>query len=139
MIQFAHCFLQIVKFSKNGQFLSEFGQSIVNYNRPAPLGQFSLPHDIALDEEGDRLFVADRENGRVQVFSMSTGNPLSEIRKSEFFPTVYSVHYQPSNSFEALRSNSKFIKVWACSLYPAHPPTIARAKPKKLMFTCPRI
>jgi hypothetical protein len=60
------------------------------------LGEFTLPHDVTLDEQRDRLFVADRENGRVQAFKMSTGKVLYDIRNSELYPTVYSVHYQPS-------------------------------------------
>ena len=41
-------------------------------------GQFSLPHSIALDSRG-RLFVADRNNARVQVFDQ-TGRFLDEWR-----------------------------------------------------------
>jgi DNA-binding beta-propeller fold protein YncE len=39
-------------------------------------GEFNLPHGIALDREG-RVFVADRENSRVQVFDRS-GRFLAE-------------------------------------------------------------
>ena len=63
---------------------------------------------------------------------------LKSENRNFFRPYILSTISQVT-ALKHLRSNSKFIKVWACSLYPAHPPTIARAKPKKLMFTCPRI
>lgn len=31
------------------------------------MGYFSLPHDISLNEKLHQVYVADRENGRVQV------------------------------------------------------------------------
>ncbi len=52
---------RIVKFSADGRYLMSFGTS-----GKAP-GEFLVPHAIAIDSQG-RLLVADRENGRVQVF-----------------------------------------------------------------------
>ena len=52
---------RIVHFDANGRFVKAWGQL-----GTAP-GEFSLPHAIALDSEG-RLYVADRNNVRVQVF-----------------------------------------------------------------------
>ncbi|HEU5319654.1 MAG TPA: peptidyl-alpha-hydroxyglycine alpha-amidating lyase family protein [Methylomirabilota bacterium] len=55
---------RIVHFDAGGRFVKAWG-------RPgtAP-GEFSLPHAIALDSRG-RLYVADRNNVRVQVFEQS--------------------------------------------------------------------
>jgi DNA-binding beta-propeller fold protein YncE len=53
---------RIVHFDKNGKFVKEWGDL---GSKP---GQFSIPHAIAIDSKG-RLYVADRNNVRVQVFS----------------------------------------------------------------------
>jgi NHL repeat-containing protein len=52
---------RVVKFSKDGHFIRQWGHHGV-----AP-GEFDQPHDIALDSKG-RVFVADRTNNRVQIF-----------------------------------------------------------------------
>ena len=55
---------RIVKFSADGEFLLSFGGF-----GDAP-GEFNVPHAIAIDS-GGRLFVADRDNNRVQIFDQS--------------------------------------------------------------------
>lgn len=52
---------RIVHFDAQGRFVKAWGELGV-----AP-GQFSLPHAIAMDSRG-RLYVADRNNVRIQVF-----------------------------------------------------------------------
>lgn len=56
----------IHRFDENQQYLESFGGP-----GTAP-GQFRTPHGITLDTRGDRpvLVVADRENGRLQVYSL---------------------------------------------------------------------
>ncbi|KAF7640047.1 hypothetical protein Mgra_00000490 [Meloidogyne graminicola] len=87
-----YCNNRVVKFSNDGNFISQFGEFNSGRSR---LGQFSLPHDITLDEQIGRIFVADRENGRTQVFSISDHKPLFDIKNPNFYQTVYSVFYQP--------------------------------------------
>jgi peptidylamidoglycolate lyase len=53
---------RVVKFSAKGKYQFEWGQ------KGSRAGQFHLPHAIELDEAGN-VYVADRENKRVQVFS----------------------------------------------------------------------
>lgn len=53
---------RIVKFSSAGQYLFEWGE---NGDKE---GEFNLPHAIDLDNEGN-VYIADRENSRVQVFT----------------------------------------------------------------------
>lgn len=55
---------RIVHFDKSGKFVKSWGEL---GHKP---GQFSIPHAIALDSKG-RLYVADRNNVRVQVFDQS--------------------------------------------------------------------
>jgi hypothetical protein len=55
---------RIVHFDMNGNYMNEWG-------RPgSEPGQFALPHSIVADSNG-RLYVADRENVRIQVFDTS--------------------------------------------------------------------
>jgi NHL repeat len=63
---------RIVHFDRHGQFVTAWGSLGVGR------GQFSLPHSIAADSHG-RLYVADRNNARVQVFDQ-TGRWLDEWR-----------------------------------------------------------
>ena len=55
---------RVVHFDKDGRFVREWGEL---GSRP---GQFSIPHAIVVDARG-RLYVADRNNARVQVFDQS--------------------------------------------------------------------
>jgi DNA-binding beta-propeller fold protein YncE len=52
---------RVVKFDKNGKFVKTWGK------RGAAEGDFNTPHSIAVDRTG-RVWVADRENYRIQVF-----------------------------------------------------------------------
>jgi streptogramin lyase len=52
---------RIVKFSKDGKFIMTWGKK-----GSAP-GEFDIPHALAFDSKG-RLFVADRNNNRIQIF-----------------------------------------------------------------------
>ena len=50
-----------MKFSKDGKFIKTWGKKGLGP------GEFNLPHSLAFDSKG-RLFVADRENNRLQIF-----------------------------------------------------------------------
>jgi hypothetical protein len=63
---------RVVHFSKEGKYVKEWGEL---GTKP---GQFSLPHAIAVDSKG-RLYVADRNSARVQVFDQN-GKFLDEWR-----------------------------------------------------------
>jgi DNA-binding beta-propeller fold protein YncE len=52
---------RIVKFSKNGKYIKEFG------HKGAGPGELMCPHALAFDSKG-RLFVADRNNNRISIF-----------------------------------------------------------------------
>ena len=60
---------RIALFDREGNFIEQWGGA-----GSAP-GQFNLPHAIATDS--DRVYVADRENARIQVFSLG-GDPLAQ-------------------------------------------------------------
>jgi DNA-binding beta-propeller fold protein YncE len=65
---------RIVKFSKEGKFLKEWGK------KGNGDGEFNLPHVVCLDDQG-RVYVGDRENNRVQVFD-ADGKYLSQWKDS---------------------------------------------------------
>jgi streptogramin lyase len=64
---------RIVKFSKDGKFIKEWGK------KGSGPGEFDTPHAIALDSKG-RLFVGDRNNNRIQIFDQD-GKFLEEWRQ----------------------------------------------------------
>ena len=65
----------VVKFSKDGRFIREWGHQGVGP------GEFDQPHDIALDFLKGRVFIADRNNNRVQVFDPD-GQFIAEWKQS---------------------------------------------------------
>jgi peptidylamidoglycolate lyase len=52
---------RVIKFSREGKYLFEWG------DKGSEKGAFDIPHGISLDGNGN-VYVADRENNRVQVF-----------------------------------------------------------------------
>jgi hypothetical protein len=64
---------RVVVFDKDGQQLREWG----TFGKEKP-GEFNNPHSIAVSARGE-VFVADRGNGRTQVFDKN-GKYLREIR-----------------------------------------------------------
>jgi sugar lactone lactonase YvrE len=52
---------RVSKWTKDGHFIKAFGKSGSGH------GEFDVPHALALDSRG-RLFVADRNNNRIQIF-----------------------------------------------------------------------
>lgn len=64
---------RIVKFSKDGKFLKQWG------SKGAGPGQFNNPHALAMDSKG-RLFVADRGNARIEIFDQD-GKFLAEWKQ----------------------------------------------------------
>lgn len=57
---------RIMKFSPDGRLLLQLGGGIDSLSRES--GAFNDPHDLKIDSAG-RLFVADRGNNRIQIFS----------------------------------------------------------------------
>lgn len=53
---------RIHKFSPDGKLMLSYGEEGTG------VGQFALPHGVFLDKE-DRVYVADRENHRIQIFT----------------------------------------------------------------------
>lgn len=59
---------RLLKFSAQGELLLQLGGGIDSLSRES--GFFNDPHDLKMDSSG-RVFVADRGNNRIQIFSQS--------------------------------------------------------------------
>jgi peptidylamidoglycolate lyase len=79
---------RIVKFSKGGKYLFEWGKFGDNH------GEFNTPHGIDLDKYGN-VYVADRENNRIQKFDAS-GNFIS-VWQNKITEQLYSVTIDNKN------------------------------------------
>ena len=53
---------------------------------------FLIPHGLSLDEKHSMLYVADRENGRIQCFD-SEGTFHKQISSQLFEGRVFAVNY----------------------------------------------
>ena len=66
---------RVMKFSRTGAFLMQWG------TKGSGPGEFNVPHAITLDKRG-RVYVADRQNDRVQIFDGS-GRYIGEWKSRE--------------------------------------------------------
>ncbi|MGJ7031298.1 peptidyl-alpha-hydroxyglycine alpha-amidating lyase family protein [Niabella hirudinis] len=67
---------RIIKFSATGTYLFEWGK------KGSKESEFNIPHEISLDEH-ENIYVADRENNRIQVFD-STGKFIKQFSDNSF-------------------------------------------------------
>lgn len=81
---------RVVKFSPEGKFLKTWG----TYGKNP--GEFVIPHGIAIGPD-NLLYVADRQNNRVQVFDTS-GKFLKLIRNDADVEQVPSLAFSPAGS-----------------------------------------
>jgi peptidylamidoglycolate lyase len=73
---------RVVRFDRTGRFVQAWGELGVGR------GQFSLPHSVAVDSR-DRVYVADRNNVRVQVFDATGG--LLDVWSNVLVPWTISI------------------------------------------------
>jgi DNA-binding beta-propeller fold protein YncE len=92
---------RIVKFTKDGKFIKTWG-----HKGTAP-GEFDIPHALAMDSRG-RLFVADRNNNRIQIFDQD-GNFIDAwaqfSRPSGLFIDKNDVIYVADSESESVSKN----------------------------------
>ena len=72
---------RVVKFASDGTYLLDWG------GRGTGPGEFGLPHNLVADERG-RVYVTDRDNGRIQVFD-SNGDFLDQWQDLDGVSTVF--------------------------------------------------
>lgn len=93
---------RIIKFSSKGKYLFEWGK------KGKDEGEFDIPHAISLDAFGN-VYVADRENFRIQVFD-ENGNFLKQY-VNHSFGTICSVFYNMENSKIFTVDDFTFMKI----------------------------
>jgi len=95
---------RVVKFSSTGKYIKAWGRY---GNKP---GEFKIPHGIAIDQN-NTLYVADRQNNRVQLFNTS-GNFLKELKNDvqvEQLPSIaidkaghlFAIDYDPTKKMDS--------------------------------------
>lgn len=67
---------RVIKFSSTGKYLFQWGK------KGNKEGEFDIPHGICLNED-DNVYVADRENNRIQQFD-SSGNFIKQFDDPSF-------------------------------------------------------
>ena len=76
--------------------LFEWGKGSGPFTVKQGPNSFNIPHGLALAEERGEVCVADRENGRVQCFSLD-GDFTRSIKPQEFGSRIFSVAYTKAN------------------------------------------
>jgi streptogramin lyase len=91
----------VFKFDKNGKPIKHWG-----HYGTGP-GEFDQPHSLAFDSKG-RLYVADRNNNRIQIFDQD-GNYISELhqwsRPSGIFIDKHDNLYSADSESESVSQN----------------------------------
>ncbi len=93
---------RVVKFSRTGHYLFEWGKK-----GDAP-GEFTIPHGICVGESGN-VYVADRENNRVQVFD-SAGKFIQQL-VNENFGNITGVTYDASTKQLIATDDKSWLKL----------------------------
>ena len=94
---------RIIKFSSIGKYLFEWGKK---GNKES---EFNIPHGIDLDEKGN-VYVADRENNRVQVFD-PTGKFVSQWTNKDFGSVCSITFDKTKKSFVAVDDATSWFKI----------------------------
>lgn len=96
-----YCNARIIKYSADGKILFQFGKETsggfggFGISSPPP-ATFSIPHALTLVESQGELCVADRENGRVQCFTIEQGKFARQFKFDGWGSRLFSVSYTPA-------------------------------------------
>jgi len=104
---------RVVKFSADGKHIKEWG----SFGKGP--GQFNIPHGLAIDSK-ENIFVADRQNNRIQVFD-KYGKYLYMIKNPEEvqqLPSIvvdnqnriFAIDYDPSKNLDSVPNGSTFFE-----------------------------
>ncbi|XP_037781429.1 peptidylglycine alpha-amidating monooxygenase-like isoform X2 [Penaeus monodon] len=95
-----YCNSRIIKYSANGEILFQFGKQTntllgIGISSPPP-GSFSIPHALTLAEDQGEVCVADRENGRIQCFTIEQGQFARQFQFDGWGSRLFSMSYTPA-------------------------------------------
>ena len=78
--------------------VKEWGHGAGPFTVTRGQNSFNIPHGLALAEDKQEICVADRENGRVQCFSLE-GDFTRSIQPEEFGSRIFSVAYSSAKGW----------------------------------------
>lgn len=96
-----YCNARVIKYSADGKILLQFGKRTnggfggFGISSPPP-SSFSIPHALTLAEDQGEVCVADRENGRVQCFTIEQGKFARQFHFDGWGNRLFSVSYTPA-------------------------------------------
>jgi len=93
---------RIIKFSAEGKYLFQWGRKGANK------GEFNIPHSIDIDKNG-YVYVADRENERIQIFD-SSGTFLKQVTDKSF-ASICAVSFDPQKQKFIAVDDHSFFKI----------------------------
>ncbi|HMR82727.1 MAG TPA: peptidyl-alpha-hydroxyglycine alpha-amidating lyase family protein [Niabella sp.] len=93
---------RVVKFSPQGKYLFEWG---IRGSEP---GAFNIPHAVSLDDK-ENIYVADRENNRIQIFD--SNGKLIKIITDKSFGAIYSVFFDAKHQKLIAADDFSFLKI----------------------------
>ncbi|XP_076465980.1 peptidyl-glycine alpha-amidating monooxygenase B-like [Babylonia areolata] len=113
-----YCNSRILKFSKDGRLLKQWGQRNSLGGGEAGPAQFMVPHSLTVAPGLGLLCVADRENGRIQCFDLD-GQFRFFIKHPQFGRAVYAVEYSPRHGgvLYAVNGGASEVKGFTFSLH----------------------
>ncbi|XP_012282254.1 peptidyl-alpha-hydroxyglycine alpha-amidating lyase 1 isoform X2 [Orussus abietinus] len=91
-----YCNSRIIKFNKIGERILHWGRKWIGpdvRHRTPPHNTFFVPHALAVAEDLNYIFVADRENGRILCFFSNNGTFHKEYTHPVIGTKVYSISY----------------------------------------------
>ncbi|XP_060062812.1 peptidyl-glycine alpha-amidating monooxygenase A-like [Ylistrum balloti] len=101
-----YCNGRIMKFSKDGNLLKQWGKRSTGNTGPLSEDEFFVPHSLALIEARNIICVADREHGRIQCFSAGmNGTEAGQFVRSfdnKEFGKVFAIAYDNNGPEEAI-------------------------------------
>lgn len=130
-----YCNARIMKFDSNGTFIEQFGSPATE--TPAAVGEFFVPHSIALIEDMNLLCVADRENQRIQCFSagLAQGHRGSSptglfVTKAEEIGRVYAIREKQHYLVGITGSDSEELEpqLWVMDMLTGKASTLAKVQ-----------
>ncbi|XP_013780664.1 peptidyl-glycine alpha-amidating monooxygenase-like [Limulus polyphemus] len=88
-----YCNSRIVRFTSKGKYINQWGRHTPLGSSDFPSSAFNIPHKLTLIHDKGMVCVADRENGRIQCFSIPDGKFIFQLSRPEFGGRLFSVSY----------------------------------------------
>ncbi|MGE4657653.1 MAG: hypothetical protein AAEI08_01850, partial [Gammaproteobacteria bacterium] len=100
---------RVIKFNESGDYVMQWGSVGKPPNETRP-GYFNNVHGIAVDPETRQVFVNDRDNHRIQVFT-ENGKFLNDWSTGDARTDIHLIIYSPDRALWAVdRNTSKILK-----------------------------